>query len=240
MHASPRSCLGKIHRNHTTHRQVLARLERLQRHEDVCALVTRSGEYHLERRYAAKLEVFVGSLSQSQLQEFEQITDTAELRNISSKDVPHPMFVDGIDQLLIDVHRSDGEQHLNFNSSEARKRFRAGTEPVLKWLDRIQKSEHKQLAESSASHCMPDRISQDMAQVSDVDSPPSVPFLMALVTSYVREEEANRNCVVIYPEGRYRREKSTQAYGGNVRLHAFEGSLNSTQVAELRALTRCR
>jgi hypothetical protein len=59
---------------------------------------------------------------------------------------------------------------------------------------------------------------------------------MALMTSYFREEKANRNCVVIYPDGRYRREKSTQAHGGNVRLQAFEGSLNSTQVAELRAL----
>jgi len=140
---------------------VLARLERLERHEDVCALVNRSGEYRLERRYAVKLEVFVGSLSPSQLQEFEQIIDAAELRNISRKDVPHPMIVDTVDQFLIDVYRADGEQHLNFNSADARKRFRAGTDPVLKWLDRVQKVEHKQLTESSASHCMPARTNED-------------------------------------------------------------------------------
>jgi hypothetical protein len=216
---------------------VLARLERLQTHEDVCALVNRSGEYRLERRYAVKLEVFVGSLSPSQLQEFEQIIDTAELRNISRKDVPHPMIVDTVDQFLVDVYRTDGEQHLSFNSPNARKPFRAGTDPVLKWLERIQKAEHKRLTESRASHCMPDQINQDHPVLSSVViPPPPVPYLMILATDHFRENKAERNSVIVYPDGHYCRENSTQAYGAQPRLQALEGSLNSTQLAELHTL----
>src|SRR5437870_5546208 len=69
---------------------VLARLERLQRHEDVCILVNRSGAYRLERRYAAKQQVFAGVLSGLQLDEFRTILDKDELRNISRNDVPRP------------------------------------------------------------------------------------------------------------------------------------------------------
>src|SRR4051812_15927188 len=91
---------------------VLARLERLQRHEDVCALIERSGKYRLERRFAAKHEVFEGSLSPTDLEQFAAILDAAELRNIFRTDVPHPMIVDTIDKFFIDVYRNDGEQHL--------------------------------------------------------------------------------------------------------------------------------
>ncbi len=214
---------------------VLARLERLQRHEDVCALVNRSGEYRLERRYAVKLEVFVGTLSPSQLQEFEQILNAVELRNISKKDVPHPMIVDTVDQFLIDVYRADDEQHLNFNSPDARKPFRAGIDPVLKWLDRIQKADHQKLGESSASHCMPAPVNTGPIPVAE-PRPPTVPYLMLLMREHSRGWNVERNCAVIFPNGRYRREKSTQEYGTKIRLEAFEGSLSSTQVEELRTL----
>jgi hypothetical protein len=215
---------------------VLARLERLQRQQDICALVNRSGDYRLERRYAAKIEVFVGSLSPSELQEFEQNLNAADLRNISRNDVPQPMILDAVDQFLIDVYRTDGEQHLNFNSPDARKRFRSGIDPVLKWLDRIQKSEHTQLGESSASHCMPALTNADPEPTSEAGRRSAVPYLMLLGRDYYRGWQVESNCVVVYPDGRYRREKSSQEYLGKIRLQAVEGSLNSTQVGELRTL----
>jgi hypothetical protein len=215
---------------------VLARLERLQRHEDICALVSRNGAYRLERLYAVKHEVFAGSLSPSQLQDFEQILNAAELRNISRNDVPRPMIVDTRDQFLIDVYRTDGEQHLNFTSPDARKAFRAGTDPVLKWLDNIQKAEHQQLGESSASHCMPPSVKQEPALDPYLIPANSVPYVMILAGDHYRAGSVERNCVVVYPDGQYRREKSSQEYMANIRLKAYAGTLSSSQVGELRTL----
>ena len=82
---------------------------------------------------------------------------------------------------------------------------------------------------------MPAPISHPVP-ASDASRPPSVPYLMALGTDHYRGGKVERNCVVVYPDGRYRREKSNQEYGAKLRLQAFEGSLNSTQVAELRTL----
>lgn len=132
---------------------VLARLERLQQHEDVCALIQRTGTYRLERRYAAKLEVFDGNLSPKELEEFNRILNSDELRNISRNDVPRPMIMDTIDSFLIDAYRTDGEQPLNFNSPDARKRFRSGTDPILKWFSNLPKLQHTEAADSKPSHC---------------------------------------------------------------------------------------
>jgi hypothetical protein len=215
---------------------VLARLERLQRHEDVCALIERSGKYRLERRFAAKHEVFEGSLSPTDLEQFAAILDAAELRNIFRTDVPHPMIVDTIDKFFIDVYRNDGEQHLSFNSPDARKKFRSGTDPVLKWLDKIQKADHKQVAESEASHCMPAPLRQGPSPANVDNRSMPKPYLMALLTDHFRGGRVERSCVIVYPDGRYRREKSIQEYLGTIRLHAFEGSLGHDQIGELRNL----
>jgi hypothetical protein len=71
---------------------------------------------------------------------------------------------------------------------------------------------------------------------SEAERPSSVPYLMVLGRDYYRGGKVERNCVVVYPDGRYRREKSSQEYLGKIRLQAVEGSLNSIQVGELRAL----
>ena len=215
---------------------VLARLERLQRHEDVCALIERTGVYRLERRYAAKLEVYDGSLGPTALEEFNQILDATELRKISRNDIPRPMIVDTVDTFLIDIYRMDGEQHLNFNSPDARKNFRSGTEPLLKWLDKLPKFQHQQIAESKASHCMPPPLNQELKAGVEENQTKLDTYLMTLVRDYFRGGKVERNCVIVYVDGWYRREKSSQEYLDGIQARAFEGSLTENQLTQLRAL----
>lgn len=194
---------------------VLARLERLRQHEDVCALIERTGNYRLERRYAAKLEVFDGSLSPPELEEFNRIVNNNELRNISRNDVPRPMIVDTIDSFLIDVYRIDGEQHLKFNSPDARKQFRSGTDPLLKWLDNLPKLQHSQVADSKPSHCMPPPLRQAVKPGNEANPANSDAYLVALMNDHFRAGKVERNCVIIYANGGYRREKVSRSIWAN-------------------------
>jgi hypothetical protein len=214
---------------------VLARLERLQQHEDVCTLIARDGNYRLERRYATKLEVFVGSLLPVELEELNRILDGTDLQNISSNDVQRPMIMDTIDSFLIDVYRAGGELHLTFSSPDARKRFRSGIDPLLKWLERLPKLQHVQLTASGASHCMPAPLRSDLKTTSQENSPQPT-YLLSLVNDYFRVERVERNCVIVYANGKYRQEKTKQEYMGKIQLHAFEGSLSSDQIEQLREL----
>lgn len=215
---------------------VLARLERLQQHEDVCALIERTGNYRLERRYAARLDIFDGSLSVPELEEFNRILNDDALRNISRNDVPRPMIMDTIDSFLIDVYRSDGEQHLNFNSPDARKRFRSGTDPLLKWLSNLPKLQHTEASDVKPTHCMPSPLRQDVKPGSQANAINSGTYLLALLSDHFREEKVERNCVIIYGNGRYRREESKQEYMGKIQLRAFDGLLNQEQTTQLRVL----
>jgi hypothetical protein len=228
--------VGQDSENSYTPPPALARLERLQRHEDVCALIDRTGAYRLERRYAAKLEVFDGSLDPGELNEFNRILDTPELRNISRKDIPFPMIVDSIDKLLVDIYRPDGEQHLNFNSPDARRNFRRATDPVLKWLDKLPKLQHQQIDQSNASHCMPGPLRQEPKPGVEGNRTRPRAYVVALNKDNFGHGRVERNCVIVYADGRYRRERNTQEYMGRIQAHAFEGSITGEQLTELRAL----
>jgi hypothetical protein len=207
----------------------------LQSHDDICVLINRSGYYRLERRYAAKQEVFVGSLSASDLQEFEQILNTPELHQISRDEVPRPMIIDTIDHLLIDVYRKDGEQHLEFNSPDARKRFRSAVDPLIKWLDRVQDMEHSQLDGSIASHCMPPSSPQ-LSTEQSAGRPINATFLMMLARDHYRGSVVEHTCTLVNSDGRYLKEKSIQEYQSGARVQRSEGTLSATQIGELRAL----
>ena len=109
---------------------VLTRLQRVREHEDVCVLVSRDGQYRLERRLPQETRVYVGSLSPSELQGLATILNADELRKISPTEVYQPLMHDTRDLFLIDIFRGEGQQHLQFSAPESREPFHGALEPV--------------------------------------------------------------------------------------------------------------
>ncbi len=215
----------------------LMRMERLRVGEDVCVLMNQSGQYRLERKYPSTTQVFLGSLSPAELQQLHATLNADGLQKLSQSQIPHFLVSDTLDEVLIDIFRSASVQNLAFNTPESRKRFRGSVDPLLRWLDGVQKQHHVQLHEESASHCMPPKASvADVAAREPHSRATSLPFLMMMHTEHVNGGFVENRCVIVYPDGRYRREKSTQRFESTRKVQAFESTLRNDQVTELETL----
>lgn len=222
---------------------LLARLERLQRHEDVCILVNRSGQYRLERVFAAKSEVFTGELSQSDLGMLEQSLDSDELRTLSQRRIPSVLITDTEDSFTITVFRPEGVQNLLFASSESRKAFRKTVDPVVKWLDRVQKDRHTRLADNAASRCLPPKVNPPASPSRDRSVSSSaghgsrgLDYLVEMTIDHSVGRGVARTCVVVGSSGRYRMEKTTQTDNSSPEVHVFEDSVSPAELQNLRNL----
>lgn len=215
----------------------LMRMERLQQGEDVCVLMSQSGNYRLERRYPSTTRVFLGSLSPAELQQLRATLNSDSLQKLSQSQVPRPLVSDTLDLVLIDIFRPAGVQNLAFNTPESRKPFRTSVDPLLRWLHDAQKQQHVQLTEASASHCMPPKVS--VADVTATEAPlhaNSLPFLMMMHTQHVNAGFVENRCLIVYSDGRYHREKSAQRFESAVKIQTFEGTLRNGQLTELESL----
>jgi hypothetical protein len=215
----------------------LARVERARLGENVCVLVSPTGEYRLERQFPAKTEIFVGSLSPSELQKLERLLNADELRRLSQAQVPPALITETIDTVIVAISRPDGVQQLVFPDPDSRKPFRASTDSLLEWFNSIQKAEHPAIGEQGASHCMPARFTGPAEQsLAEASAAQASSFLMMIQRDRIADGVVERQCVVIYRNGQYRREKNSQRQGSVMKVQAVEGLLNSSQIAELRKI----
>ena len=222
--------------NDPTRVAFLTRLERARLGEDVCVLVSPNGEYRLERQFPAKSEIFVGSLSPSELQKLEQLLNADDLRRLTQLQIPSALIADTFDTFAVAVSRSNGIQQLVFSGPDNRK-LHSSVDSLLEWFNGVQKAEHPRIGEQNASHCMPARFMgpAELALV-DASAAGASSYLMIMERERAAGDTVERHCVVIYRNGQYRREKSSQRLGSAMKVQAFEGLLKSSQIGELREI----
>jgi len=134
----------------------LLRMEQLQADKDVCVLVRRDGQYHLERLHPYGMGVSEGKLSNGELASLETLLTKDRLFQLQQSDLAGPNAAENLDKLFVSVLRPGHWQNLEFDSARSRKPYEEFLSPLLKWLDDVQKKKAKKMTEgSSRNNCLP-------------------------------------------------------------------------------------
>jgi hypothetical protein len=223
------------------------RMERFYDHEDVCILVNTEGNYHLERVFSNKSEVYVGSLDAATVADLTAKLDAEQLRGLSQQAIRTALFSDTLDHFWIAVSRDGTLQSLNFPNVESRKPYRKSLDPLLNWLGILERSRKNgtQLA-TPPGRCVPPTLpmpiqseNSDPVTAAATTSPPkqrfaSQDFLFRIVRNHFNPGgHVSRTCVIVRSDGRYRLEKSKQSILESRQSKVYQGSVSPATLQEL-------
>ncbi len=238
----------------------LVRLQRTTSDHQVCALVRGDGLFHLERETSNRYEVLEGLLKDQELTDLKSALGDHQLAGLTQQKIAVPLVITERDVLRISILRSPFTQNLAFGDRESRRPFDDFISPLVHLIDILQKHPHKALDEfGGRNNCMPPRKTQfsmrqpeppsaetvPSSRPGDAGSPASrtslpVPpqnlFLMRWQLNHIAEGTVEDTCIIVYPAGPYRMEKSTQHYGDKLKVHTFEDSLSDAELQQLREL----
>ncbi len=234
----------------------LVRMERQTRDEDVCILVRRDGQFHLERIALGvdRSRVFEGAFPSSVISELEQMLDADELQQLSQSNIKMALVGEELDHVLLAIRRSNGWQSLNFPTGASRKPFRKSLEPLVKWLERNEQQPHP-LPNAVPARCMPPQETPQTTTASasganDVQRSPQAgssaspgsSYLMRIVKDHYLPNDltfgsrVERTCVIVYQTGQYRMEKSKQEFNSAMKTEVFRDSVSDTTLRQLRQI----
>src|SRR5215467_3728327 len=83
----------------------LLRMERLQSGQDVCVLIQRDGQYHLERLNPYGISIFEGKSPSGALTSLENLLKKDELFRLQQSDIGVPLITGDLDRLFVSVLR---------------------------------------------------------------------------------------------------------------------------------------
>ena len=132
--------------------------------EQTCFVTYPNNRFHLESRKqplnAGKptVKLYEGSLEEDSLQRLVALVNTPQFRELK------PLSMDqtedtsgGLDALLIEVFRSDGQQHLTYLTAAQRSQYEKTLEPIETWfsdfIQSLEKSKVAPLESGSATRC---------------------------------------------------------------------------------------
>ncbi len=69
-----------------------------------------------------------------------------------------------------------------------------------------------------------------------LEAPPGTASLLTWSKDHFAARLAERSCIIVYADGRYRMEKSSQRFLESMTTHAFEGTLSSAQITDLHKI----
>lgn len=228
----------------------LLRLQRREYGSNACVLLRREGEYHLEQEGRRSTAVFEGTLSPAQLAKVNQWLNEPTLQHFSQKDVVVPLISRNNDQIQINILRSDHWQWLEFPDAESRKPLAFSLDPLLQWLKNLPKLPARKLSEDQGkNNCLPPReielkrrgeadSGKSPAAAHPESSPtePHASFLLRFEVDRYGSGTAERECIVVYPDGRYHAEKSSQSGGANMATQVYEARLSEGKLGNVREL----
>jgi hypothetical protein len=227
-------------------------------HLNTCVLLRQDGGYHLERDYDDATGVYEGELASQELSRVQQWLENERLQKLSSDQIAEPLVVINSESLQLNVFRGDHRQDLFFPSSESQRPFHELLTPLLEWFNGLHNEPHRTVAAvSGRNNCMPPgRIELTTRPTSGTQMPAAAAeagvrpggeagtssntaapaFLMRLQYTRFEQREAQRTCAIVYTDGRYHLEKSTQQVFGPVRSLIHEASLEVSTLQGLRRL----
>jgi hypothetical protein len=240
------------------------RIQRTRSDRNACAIVRGDGLFHVEQETPNRLEVAEGTLDDGELAALKTVLGNKDLAALTQQKIPvplipiPPMFSER-DVLQISILRSSFTQNAAFPDRESRRPFDEFVDALLHWMDLLQKHPRTKLDEYSArNNCLPPReieFSPRPAQkrggeepVSKAPEPESLapaaapamsapaPFLMRWQFNHILNWAMADTCVVVYPSGRFRMEKSSQSYHEEFTVRAFESSLSESELQQLQEL----
>lgn len=222
--------------------QPFFRVQRVQAGEGACVLVGESGAYRLEIEFAIKTEIYAGSLDASTLNQLRALLANEQLRRLSQTDIHRPLVTDSTDNLQLAIWRDREWQQLTFITPESRAPFKESLEPLLHWLADVKK--HRPAAtrvEGSATRCLPPPPMNTSA--SAATSGPTVGadtgqnrFAFRLFSTHGYRSSFDSTCTVVYQDGRYHWERSTQEYRKDREDKVAEDQLSPSAMKELRSI----
>ena len=210
----------------------MVRVERVYDGEDACVLLSRSGDYRLERHFPNQTKVYLGLLNPEEISRLQEVLDSPQLMNLSQADIHHELVTDTLDQFVVDIMREGEDQKLIFTDRSARKPFRASLEPVLDWLNQVKKGPHTEISSQSANRCSPGQVATaQRAGEASVGS-----YLLLITRAHAGGGFVDRGCTVVYGDGKFVAEEASGRYSGQPRTRGITGELGAAQVSELRQL----
>jgi hypothetical protein len=216
--------------------------------------------FHVERETGRRVEVSEGSLDESELAAVRDALNGKELVALSQQRISIPLVMTERDEVRISILRSPLTQNLTFLDRESRRPFDDFITPLLRWMDVLQKHSHTTLDEySGRNNCLPPRKTElsmrrpekSVAEATDPASnmssvhpvspattvtPQQNSFLMRWQFNHIAGGAVEDTCVVVYPSGQYRMEKSTQGYHDKLKVRAFEDSLTEPDLKQMQEL----
>jgi hypothetical protein len=227
----------------------LVRMERFHNVEDVCVLVNDEGTYHLERVFRAKSEVYVGSLDTAAVDDLRARLNSEKLRTLSQQAVAAPLNSDTLDHFWIAINRENALQNLSFGNVESRNPYRESFDPLLNWLDALEKDKPGAVETGGApTRCLPPKSigllvpetkelvhETSGSRFSETPIAPGL-FLFRIVIEHFRGGDAGRSCAIVYSDGRYRVEKSVQSFQANMKAKVYENSLQPGSLEDLEQI----
>ena len=234
----------------------LLRIEHTSLEGHVCALVQKTGFFHLEVDRSDSTRVFEGRLSADGLGRLQNDLQDPELKALSQNQIEEPL-IRKPDFLALNISRGENGQQLVFRSADSQEPYRKSLQPIIQWLNNLHKQPHKELSEDAGkNNCLaPGKIAlkkRTEQAPSAADSNNTAPLdssnptaanaepvrtLLQLSSLSVKSHVTRQACVLIVGNGFYRAEEQQQKEGSKrVETRVTGGKFAPDELSELQRL----
>jgi hypothetical protein len=226
----------------------LLRVGRTEYQNRSCVLLKRDGGYHMERDSGEKAEVFEGELSPSDLARLQGWLDHERLQKLSREQIVQPLVAQEPENWQFDIFRGDHWQSLPFSSGESMKPYHDVLGPLTDWFNNLHNALHRTIPEDEGkTNCLPPRkiaLASRPEQVGDTDRAPaaaapkaSAPaYVMRVIDQYHDRSEIESVCAIVYRDGSYQLERSSQDWSGRLKTRVYRAMLNANELEHLQTL----
>ncbi|HWZ81766.1 MAG TPA: hypothetical protein VNW47_04035 [Terriglobales bacterium] len=234
----------------------LLRLERAHYLDSVCVLLKSDGQYHLERHSPSKVRIYEGAAEGGDLREIVSIVSGDPLLSLEQKQVPDMMLTADDDRLSLEIYRSGASQKLHFRDSASRVPFRDALDPLLNWVDLINKRKNSELSEEQGrNNCLPPSTTKFASRTAtrpqnvqrahnanvahvEIDSldSPREPYTLLMFEKRMFAYEPHVSCLLVSPSGSFHLVTQSKTYKKGLQNAVLDGKLQPSQLATLQAI----
>jgi hypothetical protein len=238
----------------------LLRLEHTTKGSRACVLLRRNGEFHFEHTRGDETEVSEGQIPDAELVNLKEALNSDQLQQISQQKIIPPLLDTTVDQVQVNVVRTDHWQNLYFADSTSQIPYSGALKPLLTWMRALQDEPHRTLTEDEGkNNCLTPKklhltirtndpslsaekkITENAANsaangAAGPQSSQPKSFLMRYSLDHFSSGVLQRTCVIVNPTGSFRMEKGSQQVTFKMKASVFEGSISEDELRELNQL----